>query len=80
LFQGAKKCPSCGKQIYHETWKVTPELAEARLDRNRVFVSSLLVLAAVCQISIQHFHCNTDQNPDFAMMLIDLFSLLYFFV
>ena len=29
-FDGGKKCPGCGKRIYHEKWKVTPELAEAR--------------------------------------------------
>jgi len=29
-FTGGKKCPSCGNRIYHEKWKVTPELAEAR--------------------------------------------------
>ncbi|XP_023931502.1 uncharacterized protein LOC106155069 [Lingula anatina] len=29
-FTGGKKCPSCSNRIYHENWKVTPELAEAR--------------------------------------------------
>ena len=29
-FDGGKKCPGCQKRIYHEKWKVTPELAEAR--------------------------------------------------
>ena len=29
-FTGGKKCPGCGNRIYHEKWKVTPELAEAR--------------------------------------------------
>lgn len=29
-FEGGKKCPGCGQRIYHEKWKVTPELAEAR--------------------------------------------------
>lgn len=29
-FQGGKKCLACQKRIYHEKWKVTPELAEAR--------------------------------------------------
>jgi len=29
-FQDGKKCPGCGNRIYHEKWKVTPELAEAR--------------------------------------------------
>jgi len=29
-FDGGKKCLGCGKRIYHEKWKVTPELAEAR--------------------------------------------------
>lgn len=29
-FTGGKKCPGCGQRIYHEKWKVTPELAEAR--------------------------------------------------
>ncbi|XP_023333842.1 uncharacterized protein LOC111705500 [Eurytemora carolleeae] len=29
-FQNGKKCPGCGNRIYHEKWKVTPELAEAR--------------------------------------------------
>jgi len=29
-FTGGKKCIACAKRIYHEKWKVTPELAEAR--------------------------------------------------
>ena len=29
-FQGGKKCLACPNRIYHEKWKVTPELAEAR--------------------------------------------------
>jgi len=29
-FEGGKKCLGCGQRIYHEKWKVTPELAEAR--------------------------------------------------
>lgn len=29
-FKGGKKCPICGKRIYHEKWKATPELAEQR--------------------------------------------------
>ncbi|XP_067124698.1 uncharacterized protein [Centruroides vittatus] len=29
-FQGGKKCPGCKQRIYHEKWKVTPQLAEAR--------------------------------------------------
>jgi len=29
-FQNGKNCPTCDKRIYHEKWKVTPELAEAR--------------------------------------------------
>ena len=29
-FTGGKKCLACDKRIYHEKWKVTPELAEAR--------------------------------------------------
>lgn len=29
-FAGGKKCPSDGKQIFHDKWKVSPELAEAR--------------------------------------------------
>ena len=29
-FSGGKKCPACKQRIYHEKWKVTPELAEAR--------------------------------------------------
>lgn len=29
-FQGGKKCLACKQRIYHEKWKVTPELAEAR--------------------------------------------------
>jgi len=29
-FDGGKKCPACRLRIYHEKWKVTPELAEAR--------------------------------------------------
>ena len=29
-FQGGKKCLGCPNRIYHEKWKVTPELAEAR--------------------------------------------------
>ena len=27
---GVKKCHTCKQSIYHEKWKVTPELAEAR--------------------------------------------------
>jgi len=29
-FEGGKLCPGCRQRIYHEKWKVTPELAEAR--------------------------------------------------
>ncbi|XP_032237726.2 uncharacterized protein LOC116618309 [Nematostella vectensis] len=29
-FTGGKKCPACGKVIYHDRWKVTPKLAEQR--------------------------------------------------
>ena len=29
-FEGGKKCLACPNRIYHEKWKVTPELAEAR--------------------------------------------------
>eukprot|EP00096_Caligus_rogercresseyi_P010999 TRINITY_DN4182_c0_g1_i1.p1 TRINITY_DN4182_c0_g1~~TRINITY_DN4182_c0_g1_i1.p1 ORF type:complete len:338 (+),score=90.32 TRINITY_DN4182_c0_g1_i1:392-1405(+) len=29
-FKGVKKCTLCNQRIYHEKWKVTPELAEAR--------------------------------------------------
>lgn len=29
-FVGGKKCPNCDKQIFHEKWKATPEVAEAR--------------------------------------------------
>ena len=29
-FTGGKKCKACAQRIYHEKWKVTPELAEAR--------------------------------------------------
>ena len=29
-FEGGKKCLACKNRIYHEKWKVTPELAEAR--------------------------------------------------
>lgn len=29
-FEGGKKCPSCNLRIYHEKWKVTPQLAESR--------------------------------------------------
>ncbi|XP_059079589.1 uncharacterized protein LOC131877807 [Tigriopus californicus] len=29
-FEGGKKCIACKQKIYHEIWKVTPELAEAR--------------------------------------------------
>lgn len=29
-FKDGKFCPSCGKRIFHDKWKVTPELAEAR--------------------------------------------------
>ena len=27
---GGKKCLACDLKIYHEKWKVTPQLAEAR--------------------------------------------------
>ena len=30
LSLGGKKCKACNQRIYHEKWKVTPELAEAR--------------------------------------------------
>ena len=30
LHIGVKKCHTCKQSIYHEKWKVTPELAEAR--------------------------------------------------
>lgn len=29
-FAGGKMCPSCGNRIYHEKFKITPELAERR--------------------------------------------------
>ncbi|XP_064628519.1 uncharacterized protein LOC135488059 [Lineus longissimus] len=29
-FTGGKKCMECGQRIYHNKWKITPELAEAR--------------------------------------------------
>ena len=29
-FEGGKLCPGCRQRIYHEKWRVTPELAEAR--------------------------------------------------
>ena len=29
-FDGGKKCPKCGKRIYHEKWNISPELAEQR--------------------------------------------------
>ncbi len=29
-FPDGKKCHACSQRIYHEKWKVTPELAEAR--------------------------------------------------
>lgn len=29
-FKDGKFCPSCGKRIFHDKWKVSPELAEAR--------------------------------------------------
>ncbi|XP_040567485.1 uncharacterized protein [Lepeophtheirus salmonis] len=29
-FKGVKKCLKCNQRIYHEKWKVTPELSEAR--------------------------------------------------
>ena len=30
IFSGGKHCPDCGKQIFHDKWKVTPEVMEAR--------------------------------------------------
>ena len=30
LLSAGKFCPACGKQIFHEKWKVSPELQEAR--------------------------------------------------
>ncbi len=27
---GGKKCPTCKNRIFHEKWKITPQLAEAR--------------------------------------------------
>ncbi|XP_071941194.1 uncharacterized protein [Antedon mediterranea] len=29
-FTGGKKCPACGKRIYHDKWKITPKTAEER--------------------------------------------------
>ncbi|XP_033113874.1 uncharacterized protein LOC117114335 [Anneissia japonica] len=29
-FTGGKKCPSCGKRVYHEKWKIAPKTAEER--------------------------------------------------
>ncbi|KAK2174434.1 hypothetical protein NP493_803g00018 [Ridgeia piscesae] len=29
-FTGGKKCPKCGCLVFHENWKLTPELSEAR--------------------------------------------------
>ncbi|XP_038065267.1 uncharacterized protein LOC119735578 [Patiria miniata] len=29
-FTGGKKCPQCGKRLYHNKWNVTPKLAEDR--------------------------------------------------
>jgi len=29
-FAGGKKCPGCGKQIFHEKWKITAEVLETR--------------------------------------------------
>ncbi|XP_032679166.1 uncharacterized protein LOC116847843 [Odontomachus brunneus] len=29
-FHGGKKCPSCGKRVYHDKWGLTDKLAEAR--------------------------------------------------
>ncbi|XP_069102290.1 uncharacterized protein [Argopecten irradians] len=29
-FADGKMCPDCGKQIFHEKWKLSPQLAEAR--------------------------------------------------
>ncbi|XP_074656157.1 uncharacterized protein LOC141909586 [Tubulanus polymorphus] len=29
-FEGGKKCPKCNKRIYHDKWRVTPQIAEAR--------------------------------------------------
>lgn len=29
-FDGGKKCPKCGKRIYHEKWNISAELAEQR--------------------------------------------------
>jgi len=29
-FAGGKKCPKCGCLVFHENWKLTPELSEAR--------------------------------------------------
>lgn len=29
-FAGGKKCPSCGERVFHEKYKVPPELEEAR--------------------------------------------------
>lgn len=29
-FIGGKKCPQCGNRIFHDKWRATPEIAEAR--------------------------------------------------
>ncbi len=46
---------------------------------NRVYLSLLLVLAAVCRIRIQHFHFNTDPDPDVKMNVhVSTFLFLIF--
>ena len=30
ILSGGKKCPACRKRIFHDKWKVPPEVAEAR--------------------------------------------------
>lgn len=30
FISGGKKCPDCGKQIFHDKFRVTPEVMEAR--------------------------------------------------
>ena len=30
LLTGGKKCPACGKQIFHEKWRISAEVMENR--------------------------------------------------
>ena len=57
IFQNGKSCPDCGVRIYHEKWKVTPQLAEARY----VFIHCIKIHPYVYEILV-HTHSTKMLN------------------